>query len=368
MFKEVERNFEMKSRFDTEKMIFDKNKIFEIQNKLQNNSWYNLFKTKLNYENWIDIENEIKYSLKIIGKIITEINQIININISGSVIYIRLLNHVSSLKLNSEELEYLFNFDFQDKESSEFIDKSLLKRVNNSNIEFKKEQFYENLFTELQTFINIFNDYLEAIVGSFYDKMDSKYASSLEDLKQNINSFYTFNYTPTLEKLYGVKKVNYLHGKHSSENHNIVLGIEEDDAEFQKDKVLMFTKYYQKLFNDTDYEFLSTIKQNSGRDEDVDRDFILFGHSLAENDQSYLIELFVLGKQRENTISVLFYNLNDKAQKLKNLLKIIGRVDIEYLMKKKKLKFIKIEDKPFEDVFNSLLESFEYPTPRVSII
>lgn len=353
LFKDIDRNAEMKIRFDAEKMVFDKDKITEIKNNLQNNSWYNSFKTKLTFENWIDIENEIKTTLKIIDKIITEINHIIKTYLTDDEIYINVHGYNLSLKLNSEELQYLFNFGFQEKENNEIIDITLLKRINNSNIEFKKEQFYENLFTELQAFTNTFNLYLESIVGLFYENIDSKYASTLEDLKQNINSFYTFNYTPTLEKLYGIEKVNYLHGKHRLENHNIVLGIEEVDPELQNDKIFMFTKYYQKLFNDTDYEFLS----NTITTKSKCYDFIFFGHSLAENDQNYIKEVFSESKKFENTVTIFFLNQSDKAQKLKNLLHIVGRVDIEVLMKKKTLTFIKIEDKPFEKLIKNLPKS-----------
>jgi hypothetical protein len=130
------------------------------------------------------------------------------------------------------------------------------------------------------------------------------------------------------------------------------LGIEENE-ELKKDKVFMFTKYYQKLFNDTNYQFLLDLNASTA----INYNFILFGHSLAENDKNYVIELFLKAKEFENTVSIFYFDITDKSQKLKNLLHIVGRNDIEYLMKKKRLVFIKIEENPFKTVFNILPQS-----------
>lgn len=112
----------------------------------------------------------------------------------------------------------------------------------------------------------------------------------------------------------------------------------------------MFTKYYQKLFNDTDYEFLLNTTSSTSKNYD----FIFFGHSLAENDQSYIKEVVSKTKTMENTMTVFYLNNLDKAQKLKNLLQIIGREDIESLMKKRKLVFVKIENQPFDKLIKNL--------------
>jgi len=358
LFKDVERYSEMKIRFNTEEMIFDKKMVFEIKNNLQNNCWYKSFKKKLSFENWIDVENEIKTTLKIIDKIIFEINQVLNHNKNTSQFEIKWMY----LKIfNAKEYNYLLDFDFLNAEKSH-VKHNLFVNSNDFYVNFKKENFYENLFTELQTFTNIFNLYLESIIGLFYSQIDSEYLNNLEKIDNQFSHYFTFNYTPTLINFYGIQtdKVKYLHGKHDSLNHNIVLGIDEVIDEINNNnEIFMFTKYYQKLFNNTDYQFLIEMNKPSSKYEDIDKDFILFGHSLADNDQNYLKELFDVVKLREtNTVTVLFHTFNDKAQKLKNLLKIIGRSDVEFLMKKKRLNFIQINDKPFKTVFKSLPESY----------
>lgn len=354
LFKDVERNTDMKIRFDTEKMTFDKNIIIKIKDNLQNNSWYKSFKEKLSFENWIDVENEIKNTLELLHNIVFQINNLLLENKEVREIKIN-DNNISvktKIRINQKELHYCNVFYLTHPQDNWVFDIIKFERKDNSLIKFKSEDYYENLFVELQTFTNIFNLYLESIVGLFYEKIDSEYASSLENLKQNIYTFYSFNYTPTLEKLYRIdkEKVSYLHGKHSLENHNIVLGIEEVDAEFKNDKIFMFTKYYQKLFNDTDYEFLLNTTTSTSKNYD----FIFFGHSLAENDQSYIKEVISKTKTMENSMTVFYLNHLDKAQKLKNLLQIVGREDIETLMKKRKLVFVKIESQPFSKLIKNL--------------
>lgn len=363
LFKNIEGKSEMKIRFDTEKFIFDKEKVIEIKHSLQNNSWYNSFKEKLSFENWIDVENEIKFTLTLINSLLNNINALLKENKKVTQLTINDNNRgvKTKIELNQKELRYCNVFYLTNPNDDWVFDSKNFECKDDNLIKFMTGDYYENLFVELQTFTKIFNSYLESFVSLFYQKIDSKYSSSLEVLKGNVNSFYTFNYTPTLEKLYNLntEKINYIHGKHNLENNNIVLGIDEVEEEFISDKIFMFTKYYQKLFNNTDYEFLTDIYEKSlgGKYQGQDRDFIIFGHSLADNDQNYIVDLFELGKLRNNTITVLYYNQNDKAQKLKNLLKIVGRKDIEYLMKKKRLVFMKINDKPFETVFKSLPKS-----------
>ena len=260
------------------------------------------------------------------------------------------------LYLNEKALKTASNFNLINEEN-ELINENYFFKINESFIKFKSDVFFEDLFLDLQNFISIFNIYLNNVLSCFYPNIDSSFSSSLEKINLDINKFYTFNYTPTLENLYNIDsdKVSYLHGKHHIDSQNIVLGIDEINTELINDKIFMFTKYYQKLFNNTDYQFLSEMKISTSKYDSADKDFILFGHSLADNDQNYLLELFNVTKQRDqNTITILYHNINDKSQKLKNLLKIIGRNDIEFLMKKKRLIFIAINDNPFETVFKIL--------------
>lgn len=364
IFHNVERKNQIIEKYDTKNIVFDRNYIQIIKNVISENKWYNLFRNKLEFENWIDFENEIKEALTVINKVIIKTNSFIEKEISTESINVSHLNISNAkLQIHIKEIEYLIKFGIIDKLSNNgalyVFNSDYFEKSNKFLIKFKSEFFFERIFEELTYFMNAFNDYLFKIVGVFYRNLLNPYSENLIDFDSKIDEYYNFNYTPSLENFYNVKKkVNYLHGRIEIINHNIVLGIDEVHEDLKNDKIFMFTKYYQKLLNNTDYQFLSNIKINSSKYEDNDKDFIIFGHSLADNDQNYLVELFNIGKQRQNTITIFFYNLNDKGQKLKNLLKIIGREDVEFLMKKKRLNFIPIDEKPFETVFNSLQKSY----------
>lgn len=183
LFKDVERNTEMKIRFDTEKMTFNKNIIVEIKNGLQNNSWYKSFKERLSFENWIDVENEIKNTLTLLHNIVFQINNLLLENKEVREITINDNNFgvKTKININQKELHYCNVFYLTNNYSNWIFDINKFERKDNSLIKFKTEDYYENLFIELQNFTNIFNLYLESIVGLFYEKIDSKYASSLEN-------------------------------------------------------------------------------------------------------------------------------------------------------------------------------------------
>lgn len=365
LFKGIDRYDEIQEKFNTENIFFEKHLTDKIKGLIEKNKWYNSFKSKLEFENWIDVENEIKETLIVFDKIIKRTNLILKENINSRGVSVNsVFGNKNDLKLDISESEYLNVFNLISSSGSDLFlnDRNFFFKKSDILLKFKTELFYEDLFENLQEFINIFNIYLSEILNLFYKNIDSKYASQLEKIKNEVDFFYTFNYTPTLEKLYHIDemKVNYLHGRFNQNNHNIVLGIEENE-ELKKDKVFMFTKYYQKLFNDTHYQFLLDLITSSS----TNYNFILFGHSLAENDKNYIIELFVKAKQFENTVSVFYFNQTDKAQKLKNLLHIVGRKDIEDLMKKKRLVFIKIDENPFKTVFGTLSHSTSDLEPSV---
>jgi len=261
--------------------------------------------------------------------------------------------------VNPKERDYLTLFGLISEENTLHFKKDNFVCVRNIFIKFNSEAFFDNIYSSLIDFINIFNLYLSEIVYTFLNNIKPENIKPLEVIGHKINKFYTFNYTPTLEILYGIEnnRTSFIHGKFDLRNHNIVLGIDEIDGKLKDDKLFMFTKYYQKLFNNTDYQFLSELETSTAKNYD----FIVFGHSLAQNDRNYVVELFEKAKQHGNTVSIFYLNSVDKAQKLKNILSIVGRDDVESLMKKRILAFVKIDENPFQTIFSLLPESKQTP-------
>lgn len=234
------------------------------------------------------------------------------------------------------------------------FDYSFFDKYHDSLIKINSEKNYETAFSELNVFADVFYEYLSKIAGTFYGNILSDFSDNFDKINTKIDEFYTFNYTPTLENFYNVKnKINYLHGKIKNTDHNIVLGINGIEKDFKDDRILMFTKYYQKLFNNTDYSFLNHISVDNS---DV-YSFIIFGHSLSENDKSYVEEIFSKSENKKSKIYVFYISLSDKSQKLKNLLNIIGKETIERYMKNNKLEFVYIHDKSISEVLNQIPKS-----------
>ncbi|BBB12895.1 bacteriophage abortive infection AbiH family protein [Sphingopyxis sp. FD7] len=117
--------------------------------------------------------------------------------------------------------------------------------------------------------------------------------------------FLTFNYTPTLETLYGATPANvlHIHGNASVASDQIVLGhgwerLDEEklSPKVHEDTDTRFAGGYRLIdsyFADTFKPTIALIERNSGffgRISNVDEVFVL-GHSLSEIDAPYLHEV-----------------------------------------------------------------------------
>lgn len=357
LFFNIERVNNIKEKYDVKNIIFEKDNIEKIKKSISNNVWYKLFKDKLDFENWIDFENEIKETLNNVSGVILKINNHINTKINSQKMFVSHLKYgVDTIQINKKEIDYLIKFCLV-KEYRENVcefDYNYFDKSQGFLIKLNSEKIYETAFSELNAFTDIFYDYLSKIAGRFYRNVSSDFSNNFDKIDAKIDEFYSFNYTPTLENFYNIKgKINYLHGKIKNTDHNIVLGINEIEKDLKDDKTLMFTKYYQKLFNDTDYYFLNHINVN----DSIIYSFVVFGHSLSENDKSYVEEIFSKSENKKSKIYIFYISLSDKSQKLKNLLNIIGKETVERYMKNDKLEFIYIYDKSISEVLNQIPKS-----------
>ncbi|MFT5891279.1 MAG: hypothetical protein ACI9Y7_001380 [Dokdonia sp.] len=320
---------------------FDYEKIETLKIEIQNNLWFKFFHNELEIETWIDFENKIEYVLN---------------NLFTSVKYIK-DNIFSKGSLPEDKIDYeplLFNNDIEILQ--------ILKRFNiitlnesykvtlNVNYLIKKYGFFigvdlnkitQKLIEELRSFKKIFNLYFEVFVYPFYGNQKTKVDKTLFS---TITKHYTFNYTPTFEKIYKrVNKTSFLHGKIDSNSNEIVLGINEiPNDELDKRYFLPFTKYYQKLNSDTDFEFISDFEKR----KNSNFQFFFFGHSLDTSDEDYINEVFNFVnelKSKIKTIIVIYHSKESKSKLLINLLNIRGKDDIQALMRSKNLIFLNID-------------------------
>jgi hypothetical protein len=311
-------------KFDYQRINFDARKINELKKLIKDNLWYKHFKTVLEIETWIDFETELQFIL------------------SHIVVF---FNHANEIGVDKEFGRYVdweslvfFGILEIDSDGHIWINKSCVSRgrLNVKNV-------LENLVTSLEHFIVIFNRYLINIVGAFYDRRLNKYSIPY----YRLDKIYTFNYTSTLESIYGIdpSKIVYLHGKTNKDDElqNLVLGVSEIPKEIKASKMFDFTKYYQKVRKNLNHKFIKIPNEKTHqRNEEI---FYIIGHSLDESDKEYVADLFKFLEfdlSKKSKICVFFHNSYDYENKLKNLFSIINKEVIEEICKDKRLYFVEL--------------------------
>ncbi|SFC76454.1 Bacteriophage abortive infection AbiH [Flexibacter flexilis DSM 6793] len=342
---------------------FDKNNIEALKEKIIGNVWFDFFETELEIETWIDFETKINYVLNIIVDSTTLINrilfltnqetnpkypkgQIISSLLNGNVEYYKILTTFQLITIN-------------DYAKTEEINEEYLIQKYDSFLGFNHEKITNFLHEQLNEFIEIFCMYFRIFVYPLYDYVKQHVNN---DWFKEIDYHFTFNYTPSFEKLYNSSKKTktfFLHGKIESDKNNIVLGVNEmPESVINRKFYFPFTKYYQKLNKDTDYQFLNTLKYR----DTMNIELYIWGHSLDISDADYINEIFdFIDKKKKDIqtvrkIVVIYHNKDSKSNLLLNLLHIRGKNDIESKMKDEKLLFIESTSSELKTLLNKELE------------
>jgi hypothetical protein len=226
-------------------------------------------------------------------------------------------------------------------------------RKNSINI----KRIIEDLSKSFEDFIMIFNRYLVDIVSVFYSEIIITKPLIPFHLMDEI---YTFNYTPTFEKIYNIdkSKVVYLHGEVNDDCHkqNLVLGVSEISDNNKEEKAYDFTKYHQKLTKRANKKFIEVPK--SSKSSSGETVFYIMGHSLDKSDKEYIIDLFKFlefDNDKQSKICVFCYDKRDEVSKLKNLLGIINKDILVELNTYGRLYFIEMNSSNINKEFNKEL-------------
>ncbi len=315
----------------------DEEQIKILKGELKENIWFDFFENEYQIDTWIDFENRIEYVLKILFTSLEYIQT--NIFSKGSLDKDSLNWTPETFNHNIELIEVIAKFSIVkfDKSYNVTLNKEFLIERYNYYSDLDLEKITELLYRDLIKFKKIFNLYFEIFVIPFYNTLKKNL-----DLQHFsfIDYHYTFNYTPTFDNLINNKKnTRYLHGRIDSYSNRIVVGINEIPTEkVSKKHFLPFTKYFQKLNNETDYIFLKEFEKQSGSNFM----FLFYGHSLDQSDKDYINEVFDFVnnlKSPYKQIVVIYHNLNSKSKLLINLLNIRGKNDIQEMMRSKILVF-----------------------------
>lgn len=321
--------------------VFNENKIKSLKTEIDKNIWFKYFQNELNIETWIDFEKQIEYILKIILSSFKLLEE--NIFSKGSLPQKSTRILKNTLNKSSEIIGVLNFFNIITRHDTNYFYLNKLYLINkyNSFVNIDKEKISKLLHSELTKFIKLFSLYIEIFIYPLYDNLKINIDKSLF---KTINKHYTFNYTPTFSEIYNKdNSTNFLHGKVDLRTNNIVLGINEIPEEDNVDKnFISFTKYFQKLKNNTDYIFLNEYH------EDTFSNYLFFfmGHSLDTSDEDYINEVFDFVNKLKTPIKkiiIIYHNEESKSKLLINLLKIRGKDNIVELMKNQNLLFLTIE-------------------------
>lgn len=258
---------------------------------------------KLQGNNWIDIETELKKIITLIEEIRTN-NFIDNINYYSGGNEYTIIN-----KIQSKSSYYFKNYLFPFTTGINFY----------RYVKEKYDTSIKNLENNLNELTNMLRDYLlEQNISNLTKTKD------ISDIDYKITHVLSFNYTDTFRKLYSKldnNKIDFIHG--SLNKNNLVLGINETLTEYTENKIVdtvYFKKYFQRIYKKTDYKYINWLNY-----ADFDTVYI-HGHSLDESDKEILEKIInsVL-KKGTSTVKIFYYDEKHYRQEVTNLIKVLGK-------------------------------------------
>ena len=402
--------FRTKELYKTDDLILTAEIVDDLREKLKQNGWFQHFKHHLaDVDTWIDFETEIENVLR-------DFSLVFNTAFDTGTVRQHYYNDEEKLaKLQvSKESEVLFNErffqqfgiksnkifplfftfnlfrngyvlrehdrwgDFIDykilenendyknadvrykHEFKNIIDSYYLKRIGNIFTSFYEDKIFKMLAKQLEDFSKIFELYISNLVNKLNP---IKPFPSFEKINDNIELVFTFNYSDTFQRFYANNKNDisrHLHG--SAGKRNIVFGISDLDESLKKYKIFDFVKTYQKIINNTDFQFLDEKALKIKKLYDVvthnrlsasgikyvqpfKYEIIIWGHSLDVSDKEYIQEIFSLrdkGREHETFLKVYYHQTPHSS--LANLMNIMGKDIIQKWVKNKWLIFEETPD------------------------
>ncbi|MBF4490858.1 hypothetical protein IOD06_13255 [Psychrobacter sp. N25K4-3-2] len=349
--------------YKTEDVVLPLEKVKDLQDKLKNNGWFQYFKSYIDsgIDTWIDFENEMETVLDAVCHMITEIESNIEyfvstLDKSKSFLSTDLFN-IQLIRKYPFLHDVLCKFSIADENDIAdgrglTINSSFIKYYQNNPLNIDESKIFKSLELQLIQFIDIFSNYIE-FINRLESNLELKVPKVLED---ELEMIYSFNYSSTIERLYKHTNIKFLHGKAGEkENNKIVLGISDLENKLLKDeRAYGFVKYYQKMVNNTDYQFLkpksliTEIEERKVKNEGFEFwhpiEIYIWGHSLDSSDSDYVHEIFSFNNGIENSIRVIVYYYDKPHAQMANLISILDKDIVESWMKNEWLEFIRMPD------------------------
>lgn len=157
----------------------------------------------------------------------------------------------------------------------------------------------------------------------------------------SIDRVISFNYTDTYRKLYdknGNAEYCFIHGKARGNadvySCDLVLGINEEqryNSQLFNNSFVWFKKFYQRIYKETDSEYVDWMEayeqalQAMPKSKIPGNDLYIYGHSLDVTDKDVLESLILAPKM---TTHIYYYCKKDLSDKIRNLVAIIGQLEL----------------------------------------
>ena len=319
--------------------LLPKDKIKDMITHIKDNMWFNYLSNSVAKDiKWIDFEKEIIRVLEAFSSLL-DCNEGFSL-INGGVTF-----SLSALEVDVEDRYILsqFNFfydkDLQSGSSSmkRMKDEYVFEKIAGSNAyHFAKDEMASGLYTSLRELTDVLKDYLLYFVDAPSKEYDNLGIEPRFRSLPTPNRVYSFNYTNTIQILYSNAMVDHIHG---NTNTNIVLGVnpdENDNVESADTTFLQFKKYFQRVFFNTDIDFIKSMDFVVRTPRSNDTKLYVIGHSLDSTDKDVIKQIF----ESVKTIIILYHSETSVKNQIKNLVEIYGKEGLDMLRQEKSLVFL----------------------------
>ena len=323
---DIEKSYQKyKDAYDN--TLLPKEDIERISELVSNNNLFSYFINSVNRDlGWIDFEKELMVIIEAFREFLAEENVTFN------------AERHSESRVN----RYIIGaFDYFYKPANPGMGDIMEQRVKHKyTIEYpygsfnsilNKEKIIATLEQQMVDVAECLRIYLKCFVGNVVGEMSRlKYLQQIPALT-GTHRVVTFNYTNTYEQLYTSEKVYHIHG---SIRNRVIIGVNPDETDAIDSidiSFLRFKKYFQRVIQHSDDEYLGWITSKHNIFS-----LVVMGHSLDITDKDIIMQMFDAAKD----ITVLYHNESAEASLVANLINIYGKEKFDELRIKKRLRFL----------------------------
>lgn len=309
-----------------------KETVDKIVSAANNNFWFRYLSSSYNKDlGWIDFEKEIARVIDVLS----------------DYFYYDKINFDDKWNSSLEKRKILLRFPFLYEKRGEpagfngvpykIKEDYVVESLAGSKIyKINKEKIADTFYEELQKFALILKLYLLYFVDETVMYIKNRGLKSKSDQYRNADVVITFNYTKVFENLYNCNSISHIHGKTTS---FIVLGVnpdKNDEIESINTDFLWFKKYYQRVFWETDKEFLTIYKELPRKSKyENGIDLHISGHSLDITDSDILRKMIFLA----NKVTIYYHDSTAVSSYIKNLVAMYGKEEFDIIREEKDLEF-----------------------------